>query len=476
MGGSRSFQPSRQMIPESIPSSQSSSSSISPPRSPPPVLTEMDEEFEDEPRSGEAKSPAYPAGPVCIFEPNVYLFAEPDAELASKFDVVINVAREVLNPFDVRDRKLAETLREEKEGGVERRMSRRVSLAPETGCTDASFITAFEDFSPMNTPKATGSGKTEYIHMPWDHNTPIVDELPGLVKIIKDRVADGKKVLVHCQCGVSRSASLLIAYALFLKPEQTVQEAYDTVKRRSKWIGPNMSLIFQLLEWRKRLGKEDMGQPGFRPGMMGKQSGTPSNNFGRKGRGHLVAENGEADSMTEPLTAPLPHRPPPTSPVHLKPTNTKYPHIPQMVRTRSENGGILSDIMPGPSSAPPGMITIPHKSFPPMQEALPDPMNPPESGFNLAQDSTSYAIQAGHQSRERKVGPIRPEDGKKPLGFGQFHDDTPPTPSFRSPRNSGYFGFGIPLRREIPGFVLEDPRSPNRGTETPIIRSIFDVL
>ncbi|KAF8445188.1 dual specificity phosphatase, partial [Terfezia claveryi] len=166
----------------------------------------MDEEFEDEPRSGEAKSPAYPAGPVCIFEPNVYLFAEPDAKLASEFDVVINVAREVLNP-------------------------------------------------PINTPKVTGSGKTEYIHISWDHNTPIVDELPDLVKIIKDRVTGGKKVLVHCQCGVSRSASLLIAYALFMKPEQTVQEAYDTVKRRSKWIGPNMSLIFQLLEWKKRLGK-----------------------------------------------------------------------------------------------------------------------------------------------------------------------------------------------------------------------------
>lgn len=433
----------------------------------------MDEEFEEEPRSGEAKSPAYPAGPVCIFEPNIYLFAEPDADLAEEFDVVINVAREVLNPFDLRDRKLAEKLREK------RRMSRRISLAPETGCTDASFTTAFEEatLSPMKTPTATGTGKTEYIHIPWDHNTPIVDELPGLVKIIRDRVADGKKVLVHCQCGVSRSASLLIAYALFLRPEQTVQEAYDAVKRRSKWIGPNMSLIFQLLEWKKRLGKEDMGQPGFRQGMMGKQSSTPNNNFGRKGRGNLSAENGEGEEMLEPLTAPLPHRPPPASPVHLKPTNTKYHHIPQMVRTRSENGGMLSDFMPGPSSAPPGMITIPHKNFPPMQEALANPPNPAESDFSsIQQDSSSYAIIADNQSIERRVGPIRPEDGKKPLGFGQPHDDTPPTPTFRSPRNSGYFGFGIPLRREMPGFVLDDPRSPNRGTETPVIRSIFDVL
>ena len=439
---------------------------MSPPRSPPPVLNEMDEEFEDEPRSGEAKSPAYPSGPVCIFEPNVYLFAEPNAELASGFDVVINVAREVLNPFDERDRRLKE----------ERNYGRRESMAPETGCTDASFTTAFEEamFSPMKTPTATRNGDTEYIHMPWDHNTPIVDELPGLVKIIRDRVADGKKVLVHCQCGVSRSASLLIAYALFLKPDQTVQEAYDSVKRRSKWIGPNMSLIFQLAEWKKRLAKEDLGQPGFRPGMGG-QSAAPSNNFGRKSR-NLEAAIGESDEMSEPLTAPLPHRPLPSSPVKQKPANPKH-HIPQMVRTRSENGGILPDVMPAPSSAPPGMITIPHKYFPPTQQStsdqsIPDidfsaPMQEPAASF--------YPTGAEGELKPRSIKSIRPEEGNRPLGFGQSCEEDP-TPSFRSPRSSGYFGFGLPLRREVPGFILQDPRSPNRGQETPVIRSIFDVL
>lgn len=467
----RLYHPPRNMVPLSIPSSESSVSSVSPPRSPPPVLNEMDEEFEDEPRSGEAKSPAYPSGPVCIFEPNIYLFAEPDAKLASEFDVVINVAREVLNPFNERDKRLAERHKEE------RNYSRRESMAPETGCTDASFTTAFEEaiFSPMETPTATRSNDTEYIHMPWDHNTPIVDELPGLVKIIKDRVADRKKILVHCQCGVSRSASLLIAYALFLKPEQTVQEAYDSVKRKSRWIGPNMSLIFQLAEWKKRLGKEDLGQPGFRLGM-GKQSAAPTNNFGRKGR-NLAAVVGESDEMSEPLTAPLPQRPLPSSPVKQKPTNPKH-HIPQMVRTRSENGGILPDVMPAPSSAPPGMITIPHKYFPPTPQSTSDQSIPAEVDYGtpMQEPATSlYLMKADGEPKPRSIKSIRPEEGNQPLGFGQSHEEDP-VPPFKSPRSSGYFGFGLPLRREMPGFILQDPRSPNRGQETPVIRSIFDVL
>ncbi|KAF8466975.1 dual specificity phosphatase [Kalaharituber pfeilii] len=471
---SRFYHPLRPFVPDSIPSSiPSSVSSPSPPRTPPPPLHEMDEEFEDEPRSGEAKSPAYPEGPVCIFDPNVYLFAEPDAELASEFDVVINVAREVLNPFDLREKRLdAERLKQDQ--GV----NRRESVVPDTGCTDASFITAFEEtpFSPTKTPVPDlTEKKPEYIHMPWDHNTPIVDELPPLVKLIRDRVTAGKKVLVHCQCGVSRSASLLIAYALFMKPEQTVQEAYDTVKNRSKWIGPNMSLIFQLLEWKKRLGKEDMGQPGFRSGM-GKQSTTPNNNFGRKGRnpnGSLSVDNEDLEDIPEPLTAPLPQRPQPSTP--LKPPTTKNHPIPQMVRTRSENGGLLSDVMPGPSSAPPGMITIPHKGFP----QTPEPVNDAPHAFSLPSQSkesaVAYAIKM--EQDKRRIAPIRPETEKRRLGFGlPDHEDSGPEPSFRSPRNSGYFGFGLPLRREVPAYVFEDPRSPNRGAETPVLRSIFDVF
>ncbi|KZF22213.1 DSPc-domain-containing protein, partial [Xylona heveae TC161] len=165
-------------------------------------LDELQEEDIEEPLSHEAKkSPAYPCGPVCVYDPHVYLYLEPNEVEASQFDVVLNVAREVNNPFLLRK---------------ERRAS---------------------------------EGTLDYIHVPWDHNTNIVDDMLSLVKVIDDRVAQGKRVLVHCQCGVSRSASLIVAYGLYKNPDLTVQQAYDAVKQRSRWIGPNMNLIYQLSEF-----------------------------------------------------------------------------------------------------------------------------------------------------------------------------------------------------------------------------------
>jgi len=56
-----------------------------------------------------------------------------------------------------------------------------------------------------------------------------------------------------CQCGISRSATLAIAYLMSLAvtgqaPEhlghlQTMQETYDMVKAKSPCIGPNVSYV-----------------------------------------------------------------------------------------------------------------------------------------------------------------------------------------------------------------------------------------
>jgi hypothetical protein len=58
---------------------------------------------------------------------------------------------------------------------------------------------------------------------------------------------------VSCQCGVSRSATLVIAYIMSLAvagllPDQLghlrgMQDAYDMVKAKSSSIGPNVSYV-----------------------------------------------------------------------------------------------------------------------------------------------------------------------------------------------------------------------------------------
>jgi tyrosine-protein phosphatase len=217
------------------------------PSEPPQIQAKVDEEQNfDIPLSREEKPEAYPDGPICVHEPCIDLYLEPTAEQARQYDVVMNVAVEVRNPLDplLEPKSPEPEVRLDGGGGIQ--------YAPKRD----NIVRPSEQRQPSSptTPKATPQSLTtqvklmdgtdvrdpEYIHVPWEHNSDIVPDLLRLVKLIDERVAEGKKVLVHCQCGVSRSASLVVAYGLYKDPSLSVQEAYDAVKARSKWIGPNM--------------------------------------------------------------------------------------------------------------------------------------------------------------------------------------------------------------------------------------------
>lgn len=158
----------------------------------------------------------YPDGPVLVCEPNIYLYSEPSAQTASQFDVIINVAKEVKNPF--------------------------TNNSPD-----------LENISPPAPPKTpTDSeedlGHPEYIFIPWDHTSKLLPDLERLTDIMQDRSHHGKKVLVHCQCGVSRSPSLVVAYVMKLN-KWDLNTAYEFVKSKSPQISPNMTLMYQLMDW-----------------------------------------------------------------------------------------------------------------------------------------------------------------------------------------------------------------------------------
>ncbi|EHA52960.1 tyrosine-protein phosphatase pmp1 [Pyricularia oryzae 70-15] len=250
------------------------------------------EPFREIENNEDQKSPGYPEGPIAIYEDNVFLYSEPNAEEASRFDVVINVAREVQNPFEVAARKARESER-----------SKDMSPIPDTAC---SFATAFEyfpaqeDSATPTTPKAAAHPlkEPEYIHMLWDHNTDIAPDLMGLCEIIDRKTKEGKKVLIHCQQGASRSASLIIAYGMYQRPELNVNDAYHAAQARSRWISPNMRLMYCLQDFQKENAKKRL-TPGsaFRP------------RTGKSPTKHRVALSVDAIDLPvqkEPLTAPLP--------------------------------------------------------------------------------------------------------------------------------------------------------------------------
>ena len=329
------------------------------------VLDHVQEEADYEvPLSQEQKSPAYPQGPVCIYDPHVYLYLEPSHLEAREFDVVLNVAREVKNPFTNNGEQngvfeKSGTVAESNLGEYEVRHAGRdgrsepqmlsFERSPENGTEEPVDDT---QRSTPSTPRATRPSP-EYIHVPWDHNTNVVDDLLRLCELIDDRVCQGKQVLIHCQCGVSRSASLVVAFGLYKNPQLTVQEAYDAVKNRSRWIGPNMNLIYQLSEFKSRLPKYQQ---------------TTSTSAWQSWRNSVVTGRTEPTSLLDPSsqsrrTSSTPRNAPQKSlsaPSGFgrnaaidaqKPTNR-----PASVALEYSS---IGDITPGPSSAPADMHFIP---------------------------------------------------------------------------------------------------------------------
>lgn len=207
---------------------------------------------------------AYPDGPLAI-DDNIFLYSEPTREEAEQFDVIINVAREVKNPFEssatiscdpesYRSRgysTLSESLNSE--------FSSSLPSSPPSSVDSSSDIIIMPPAGPVNkspeawppissAPISPASKRPEYISVPWEHTSKLTSDLEWLTALMAERAAEGKRILVHCQCGVSRSASLIVAYAM-RQNRWGLHQAYSWVKEKSPAISPNMTLIYQLMEW-----------------------------------------------------------------------------------------------------------------------------------------------------------------------------------------------------------------------------------
>lgn len=64
-------------------------------------------------------------------------------------------------------------------------------------------------------------------------------------RFIAENLAEGRNVLVHCQQGISRSSTIVIAFLMaFL--HIGVDDAIDIVRERAPWIFPNPGFLDQL--------------------------------------------------------------------------------------------------------------------------------------------------------------------------------------------------------------------------------------
>ncbi|KAF9320469.1 hypothetical protein BG003_006066 [Podila horticola] len=142
----------------------------------------------------------------------------------------------------------------------------------------------------------------EYKNLSWSHSQHnIQHDFSAAFEFVDQSVAQGGKVLVHCQLGVSRSASLVIAYVMRAQG-MGLSEAYDYVKQLSAVISPNMTLMYQLAEFEKSLkGNKDV--------YMGEEDEDDDIKKSYMGNGLEHASDDEppypfADMSMEPATVP----------------------------------------------------------------------------------------------------------------------------------------------------------------------------
>ncbi|KAK4185345.1 dual specificity phosphatase [Podospora australis] len=398
------------------------------------------EPFHEVENNEDQKTPGYPDGPIAIYGDEVYLYLEPTAEEASRFDVVINVAREVSNPF-----KVGIGASKQQQPNDEAKPADD-SPIPDTAATGASFATALEYFpeeasaDTPTTPKAQSFKEPEYIHMPWDHNTDIGQDLMSLCETIERRTKEGKKVLVHCQQGASRSASLIIAYGLYQNPELSVNDAYYAAQSKSRWISPNMRLMYCLQDFQKENAKRRLApSAGFKP----RTGRSPT-----KHRATLSADHIELPQK-EPLTAPLP-----VEDTALK--STSPDRNPSRARGNSSpNRG--EPISPGPSSAP--------SSFSWTEKE--DEADPGKFGrFNIDSLLMPSQPDSGFASSVSSLSRPPPSPGFPPPSITR----APPSPGFgslslsRPPPSPGFGSFAQSKPPQSPGFgsftLSKPPRSP----------------
>lgn len=203
-------------------------------------------------RTDEDGSPTapYANGPIQIL-PGIWLGSEDNARdwsglLERRIRAILNVAKEVTSPFDS---SAAQPLR---------------PFASTPNLTSKAMQSS-STYYPPHIP--SGRPGMHYLKLPWSHGeADLVQEgFPTAMAFVDAALDRHEGILIHCQCGISRSATLVIALVMRaaamclpnVPPEvwqlKGMQAAYSFVKEKSKHVGPNMSLIYQLLEYEKAL-------------------------------------------------------------------------------------------------------------------------------------------------------------------------------------------------------------------------------
>lgn len=97
-----------------------------------------------------------------------------------------------------------------------------------------------------------------YLNVPiFDHGTPHIEQLHRAVLWINQRRKQRRRVVIHCALGRGRSATILLAYLLFVETDKTVRQLLQDVQGLRATVSPNFHQL-RVLEkyWHSPLIKQ----------------------------------------------------------------------------------------------------------------------------------------------------------------------------------------------------------------------------
>lgn len=107
--------------------------------------------------------------------------------------------------------------------------------------------------------RRTGRPALSYTKLPWGHDEDNIAnhfEDYEICELIDRARRENGRCLVHCQLGVSRSATLMIGYCMrqaFRKEDlsaladiKSMHDSYTYVRAKSRWVAPNIGLLVSM--------------------------------------------------------------------------------------------------------------------------------------------------------------------------------------------------------------------------------------
>ncbi|KAM9772286.1 dual specificity protein phosphatase 16 isoform X2 [Syngnathus typhle] len=110
-------------------------------------------------------------------------------------------------------------------------------------------------------PKPDFIADSRFLRVPVDDGfcDKILPWLDASLDFIEKAEASDARVLVHCLAGISRSATIAIAY-IMKRMDMSLDEAYRFVKEKRPSISPNFNFLGQLLDFEKKISQEAQRQ------------------------------------------------------------------------------------------------------------------------------------------------------------------------------------------------------------------------